>query len=350
MRRLLFLTTSLMLATACGQAPDDLALGSVEQAIVNGTVSDHSDDTAVFVYTHAEGIDANNCTGTVIAPNLIATALHCITRSTLGVFTCKPDGSLTDDSQNDGRVGPLVTPSDISITVGPAVIGAEPSAHGQRLLGSGSTQICRGDIGFIVLDTDLDVPVTPVRLDYGVKVGDLVDVMGYGETEETTSTGRHKRTGVRVIDVGPATEDGTAITASPRTFVTNEGACHGDSGGPALAQDTGALVGVYSLAAGSSCTAIGTRNVYSSLNLFSKLALQAFEAAGAEPILDEAPPEAEKPSLVPESGCSIGVGASSTSSGSSGTGIAAALSALGLGLVARLRRVRRAGAESTNVQ
>jgi trypsin len=345
MRRILTLTTSLLLATACGQAPDDLALGSAQHAIVNGSASDESDDTAVFVYTRPAGMDASNCTGTVIAPNLIATALHCITRSTLGTFTCKPDGSLTDDSQNEGRVGALVDPSEISITVGPAVVGVEPSAHGQRLLGSGSTQICRGDIGFVVLDTDLDVPITPVRLDYGVKVGDLVDVMGYGETEQPTSTGRHKRTGVRVIDVGPAQEDGTAITASPRTFVTNEGACHGDSGGPALAEDTGALVGVYSLAAGNSCTGIGTRNVYSSLNLFSKLTLQAFEAAGAEPIIDEAPPEAEKPNLVPESGCALGVASSSSRSGS-----IVAAGALGVALFARRRRSSRVGDASRRPQ
>jgi trypsin len=349
MRRYLFLTTSLMLATACGQAPDDLAIGSVGQAIVNGTVSDDSDDSSVYVLANTEG-DPIFCTGTLIAPNLVATALHCITNSRLGTFTCNPDGSITSDSAAVGRMGALVAPADVNITVGPTIIGSAPSAYGVRLFGSGSTQICRGDIGFIVLDHDLDLPITPVRLDYGVASGDLLDIIGYGETEEVESSGRHRRSGVRVIDVGPASEDDPTITAAPRTFVTNEGACHGDSGGPALAADTGALVGVYSLTAGTSCTGIGIRNVYTSINLYSKLALQAFEAAGAEPILDEAPPEAEKPSLVPESGCSIGVRASSTSSGSSGTAIAAALSALGLGLVARRRRVRRAGAESTNVQ
>jgi trypsin len=336
MRRHLLLTTSLLLATACGQAPDELALGTAEQTIVNGTVSDDSDNTAVFVHTAGSGFEASNCTGTVIAPNLIATALHCITQSNIGIFTCKPDGSLTEDSQNEGRVGPLVDPSDVSIIVGPTVIGATPIAHGKRLFGSGTTQICRGDVGFVVLDTDLDVPVSAVRLDYGVEVGDLVDVMGYGETEQTESTGRHKRTGVRVIDVGPAAEGDPTITAAPRTFVTNEGACHGDSGGPALAEDTGALVGVYSLAAGSSCTGIGTRNVYSSLNLFAALARQAFAAAGHEPIIDPAPVPPESPGIVPESGCNIG--SPSRDAGAAGSAAMIALAALGLGLVARRRR------------
>jgi uncharacterized protein (TIGR03382 family) len=337
MRRLLLTTISLTLATACGQASDDLTLGSTEQAIVNGSDSDDGDNTAVFVQTRAEGLDTSNCTGTVIAPNLIATALHCITRTTIGSFSCKSDGSLGSGSSNDGRVGPLVDPAEVSIVVGPAVVGVQPIAHAARLFGSGSTQICRGDIGFILLDTELDVPVTPVRLDYGVKINDLIDIMGYGETEEVESTGRHKRTGVRIIDIGPASEDDAATTASPRTFVVNEGPCHGDSGGPAIAQDTGALVGVYSLAAGNSCTGIGTRNVYTSLNLFSSLARQAFTASGHEPIIDPAPVAPESPDIVPESGCSIGASPSGNAGHVDSTGLIA-VAALGVGLVARRRR------------
>jgi trypsin len=347
MRRILTLTTSLMLATGCGQGPDELALGSAEQAIVNGTPSDDADNTAVYVFTRPEGVDPLYCTGTVIAPNLVATALHCITKSRLGTFSCNPDGSISSDSVSVGRMGALVDPADVTITAGPTIIDSTPSAYGIRLFGSGSTQICRGDIGFVVLDHDLDLPITPVRLDYGVETGDLVDIVGYGETEEVESSGRHRRTGVRIIDVGPASEEDTSITAAPRTFVTNEGACHGDSGGPAIAQNTGALVGVYSLTAGTSCTGIGIRNVYTSLNLYSNLALQAFDAAGAEPILDEAPPEAEKPHLVPESGCSIGVGASPASSA---TGLATAIVALALGLVARRRRAGRTDAKTAQSQ
>jgi hypothetical protein len=335
MRRYLLLTTAL-LASACGQAPEDLTLGSSEQAIVNGTVSDDSDNTVVFVHTEGPGVDPNNCSGTVVAPNLIATALHCVTASSLGHFSCQPDGSLTDTSVDQGRFGRLVDPSYVSVIVGPAVVGVAPTAYGARIFGSGSPQVCRGDIAYLLLDRDLDAPIAPVRLDYGVERGDLIDAMGYGETEEAESTGRHKRTGVRVIDVGPASEDEPTITAAPRTFVTNEGACHGDSGGPAIAEDTGALVGVYSLAAGEDCTGIGVRNVYTSLSLFSSLARQAFAASGYDPIIDPKPAEAAAPDIVPESGCSIAA-SSSRHTGAAGRAGLIALGALGLGLVARRR-------------
>jgi MYXO-CTERM domain-containing protein len=77
------------------------------------------------------------------------------------------------------------------------------------------------------------------------------------------------------------------------------------------------------------------RNVYTSLNMYSSLALDAFEAAGAEPILDAPPPaEPEVPSAVPESGCSIGGAQASSSQFGSLVGLAM----LGIGAVLRRRR------------
>jgi hypothetical protein len=339
MRPALLLPT-LFLAAACGQAADDSAFGSLQQAVVNGEVSTDADDSAVYILTRPAEGDAVNCTGTVVAPNLVATALHCVTHSTLGFFTCEPDGSLTATDTSDGTIGPLLRPEEVGVYVGPTIIGAQAVAHGSRLLGTGSPQICRGDLAFIVLDTELDVPVSPVRISYGVEPGDFVRVLGYGETETYGDSGRHVRSGRRVIDVGPLSEDQPSITAAPRTFVVNEGPCHGDSGGPAFAEDTGALVGVYSLAAGDSCTGVGVRNVYTHLSTYSSFVLDAFAAAGAEPLLDEPELEPEPPAVVPESGCSVvgpGPGGSAPGGSAPGAGLMG-LAALALGLAFRRRR------------
>jgi trypsin len=296
-----------------GAESDAPELDSLEQAIVNGHASESStDDTAVYVRGHWAG-EAVACTGTLIAPNLVATALHCITETPSGActttaqqcFSCNSDGSLKEDSLY-GRIGPLMDAANVNVTVGSQIAGVAPSAQARQLIGSGSTQICRGDIGFIVLDHDLDAPVTPVRLDWGIETGDTVRILGYGETEVSGTSGRRARTGVRVTEVGPASEDEPTITAAPRTFIVNEGPCHGDSGGPALAEDTGALVGVYSLTAGQSCTGIGVRNIYTSLPLFANVARQAFQVAGHDPILDPEPPKEERPPVVPDSGCALG--------------------------------------------
>jgi hypothetical protein len=118
-----FILSTLLLAAACGQATDGAALGSLQQAVVNGEASTESDDSAVYILTRPAEGDAVNCTGTVVAPNLVATALHCVTHSTLGLFTCEPDGSLTATDRTDGTIGPLLRAEEVGVYV-----GSRPSA------------------------------------------------------------------------------------------------------------------------------------------------------------------------------------------------------------------------------
>ena len=135
--------------------------------------------------------------------------------------------------------------------------------------------------------------------------------------------------------MGPTADGETERTAAPRTFVLNEGPCHGDSGGPSFDETTGALLGVYSVTAGSSCTGIGIRNVYTSLAPFSALALDAFVAAGAEPLLEDDGETAVPPPEPEPGGCSLVLpnGANRHSS--------AGLWALGMAAVLRLAYRRR---------
>jgi hypothetical protein len=324
---------------ACGQPMDGLegddgSFGSLSQPIVNGTLSEEADNAAVFIHVLPDHI----CSATLIAPNLIATALHCITDSSANSFTCNSDGTLSEDSQNAGagRMGELLDPEGLSVRVGPDSVNAEPAAWGIESIGTGSGQICRNDIAFVVLDRNVDAPVAKVRLDYGVRTGDRVRVMGYGAREDGRNGQRYVREGVRVVDVGPASDNATSVSAAPKTFVVTEGPCQGDSGGPAISEETGALVGVYSLSAGSTCVATGVRNVYTALASFAGLAREAFAAAGAEPILDEPPTAPVAPPAVRENACSL---ASSPRSGGAGSLGFVMLGALGLGLVARRRRV-----------
>lgn len=333
MRSLSHSLLALTLLAACGHADEPAHLGRLEQPIVFGQgAQDPTDDGIVYILSSPPGLSPSFCTGTLIAPNLVATALHCVTYTELGLFSCAADGSVDPVNPGDGNVGALVPPDRVEIFVG-AERPAEPSAIGARLLGTGSTQICRNDLAFVVLDRELDAPIWPVRLSGEVRRNESVRVVGYGETEVYgAATARVTRGGVRIVDVGPTTDGEATGTAAPRTFVVNEGPCHGDSGGPAFSEETGALLGVYSLAAGPSCTSVGIRNVFTSLLPFSSLALQAFEAAGAEPQLEEVEAEPEGPPLVPEQGCSLG------QSPRPGWPGATLLIALGLGALRRSRR------------
>lgn len=297
--------------SACGSPNDELDtggelnIGSAEQAVVHGEASDSADDGVVYVLSH-EGNSGSACTGSLIAPNLVITALHCITYSNAGEFTCNEDGTLEASAGNDGRIGQLLPAGNVDIFSG-SPRSSEPVATSVRLFGTGTLQICRNDLGLVMLDRDLDLPLLPIRLDAPVERGEFVRVVGYGQTETSGSSGRFQRAGRRVVDVGPDSDDqAQQSTAAPRTFVTNEGPCHGDSGGPAISEETGAVLGVYSLAAGlslASCMTAGVRNVFTRANAFSTVVMDAFTAAGHEPLLEDV---TEAPTAKPKSsGCAL---------------------------------------------
>jgi hypothetical protein len=287
-RPLLRCTLATALLAACGQAGDDVdgELGVSKQAMFAGEPSDASYEGVVFIETKQNGDNALTCTGTLVAPNLVITALHCVTGTPLGNFNCKPDGSMTSANIQDGTLSALVFPSNVKIYRGSPVDHSAPAALGAHLFGTGSTQVCQGDLALVQLDRDLDAPISSLRLDRMASWKETVNVLGYGETEGPSSGGLRRIRQVEVVDVGPASTAEPTRTAAPRTFVVGEGPCKGDSGGPAFSEATGALLGVFSLNAGTTCDTVGIRNSYTSLSPFSKLILDTFQKAGAEPMLE----------------------------------------------------------------
>jgi hypothetical protein len=182
-------------------------------------------------------------------------------------------------------LGNLAEPMQVEIRVG-VFPGKAADAYGAKLFGTGTNQICRNDLALVVLDRELTQPVASMRLSGGVALGEAMRIVGYGASENTSTEGRLARDGLHVIDRGQDAGGSTASTAAPRTVVVGQGGCHGDSGGPLLSQDTGAVIGVYSLVAGASCTSVGVRNVYTRLEPFADLVQSAFDFAAQTPILE----------------------------------------------------------------
>jgi MYXO-CTERM domain-containing protein len=289
-RTLLCCTLATTLFAGCGQADDESELGVLTQPMFAGVPSDASYDGVVFLETKQTSESTLSCTGTLIAPNLVITALHCVTNAALEGyhFTCRPDGSLSSSDAQAGTLGALVLASNVKIYLGSPVQynSREPAAIGKLLFGTGSSQACQGDLALVQLDRALEQPVASVRLDRMAAWKEKATVLGYGETETGNNGGLRRMRQVEVLDVGASSAVDSTRTASPRTFVVGEGPCKGDSGGPAFSDTTGALLGVFSLNTADSCDSVGTRNVYTALSPFSKLILDTFETAGAEPVLE----------------------------------------------------------------
>jgi Trypsin len=250
-------------------SPELVAQGTL--GVIGGTETGNEYGSVLYVTAEIASLGgapiAKAGSGTLLAPNLVATALHVISRNPSNVpFTCDATGNDVSGSQGS-QLGTVVAPEKVAIYAGPYPDG-EPIAYGAELITSGSTTICQNDIAFVVLDRALDLPVLPIHRGAPVSVGDVLTAVGFGGEDPTQLNPRTERE----VDV-------TAVGQWIRTFTVSEGPCEGDSGGPALSS-TGELVGVFS-SVSIDCTNANASAKYTDVSFFSPLVEAAFDAAGA---------------------------------------------------------------------
>lgn len=272
----------------CGQAGPEIT-GQESQAIFKGYPSGVEDDGVVKV-TIAEANGASSfCSGSLLAPNVVLTARHCVSNLVAGQFTCTDAGELTADSKG-GRFGSLMNPSDLKISVG-AEFKEPLAALGAKVFATQTPTICRNDLAVIVLDREITgVPLLPIRIDRGNQRGESLRVVGFGETEEATLGVRHAKDGLKISQVGTSQFRADGDPIPPRTFLTvGPALCKGDSGGPALTSD-GAVTGVYSQLV-ETCSSPNARQYFTQVAPFAdEILVPAFELAGYEPITEGAAP------------------------------------------------------------
>jgi hypothetical protein len=203
-------------------------VATASQAIAGGYGDIH--DSAVVGLVLTDGPDGKlirTCSGTLISPNLVLTAQHCVA-STAKFVVCE-----------SSSFGPPVEADQVFVTTGTSMWASSTVWRSARevLIPSGGDGVCGRDVALLVLSEpvpmDEAIPMAP-RLDHRPDLEEAYSALGYGTTGEDSGDGgfRRRRDDLRVACVGETCESDKYLAG--HEWRGDHGVCSGDSGGPAL--------------------------------------------------------------------------------------------------------------------
>jgi MYXO-CTERM domain-containing protein len=228
------------LAAGCGTSSEKSELVSRLNSSIQGGTTDTT-------HTFAVGVSQGGaiCSGTLIAPNLVLTARHCIARM-------RPDPQSVDCANS--YFDPALT-SNTFITTNQRLFGSTGRVPVTKIFTPPGNTVCGADIAVLLLQSNVPAatatPVTPgVQYPYSDRdlYGDKYTAIGYGlesPTEPNSGGLRRIRQGIQMACIG---EDPNPVndcfkleprlrgSMTGKEFLGGDGTCQGDSGSGAYDQ------------------------------------------------------------------------------------------------------------------
>jgi hypothetical protein len=298
LKRLLLLMTGLVVA--CSQNEqltenDPTTSSQVEvqkQAIQNGMTEE--DRTYVVGLVIQQGWSGGSCSGSLIAPNLVLTAQHCIAPTSSEGISC---GRTTFGSKYNAN--------DIYVTTQTEFPRFGYYGVSEIIVPETGDEVCGNDIAMLILRENVmssdAISIRP-RLDDPVVVDERFTAAGYGHTGNGEGAGvRRSIEDRRVICSGfqNGCQDGNQGIYD-NEWVGNDGTCQGDSGGPALDVNEN-VIGVLSRGPEGCIYPVYT-DVVRYAQWIRDIATQAASAGGYSPASWVAGPEGGPPPDADEDG------------------------------------------------